>query len=655
MKISRIQIKNYRCLKDLDIDLNDYTALIGANGSGKSSVLYALHWFFRGNQLSAEDVYKPVSGAEPDTIDVTVTFKDLTSRDRDQLEKYGRGDTAVFRRSWTVSDSKSKIIGNAMQGPGFAELRSLTKQGEYRPAYMKLRQGIADLKDLGAAPSKLDIEEALIEWESEESHKSQLLAIDPEDATHLFGFSGQSVIENCFRMILIPAASTITEEVDGTKKGSAIDTLVGALATKASAGAREAWITKYSSAIDELSMTVRKSVEQAAGAQIGRINSRLSALIPDASVDFTPDVPDWVPNPYANILTEVTIDGSSAHISRQGHGVQRAVMIAMFQSIVPDAEYVSAYHEPLEGESDAEAQERLEKILDSLPVIMVCIEEPEIYQHPIRARTFARVLTELASESSAQVLLATHSPYFIMPEEFEGIRRFSIQGNASNIESTSLSRLASTLQKPEEQIRKTLEQKLPSAFSESFFSDAVVVVEGVTDKIVLESLAEIMGKTFDAEGIAIVDVSGKGSIATSKVLLESFSVPTYTIFDGDSNGAQRKYPQDTTKQSQMRSRQQSDTNALLAHLPSSSALIGNMPYQFGDGTIVARHYAIWSDDIEAELESWPSFMSELQSMGEAIRCKDVRVYREAIHAASLNDMPNTLSSVIETILEFKNL
>ena len=42
MKISRLIIKNYRNLKDVDIYLGETVVLIGENNSGKSNLLRAL-------------------------------------------------------------------------------------------------------------------------------------------------------------------------------------------------------------------------------------------------------------------------------------------------------------------------------------------------------------------------------------------------------------------------------------------------------------------------------------------------------------------------------------------------------------------------------------------------------------------------------------
>ena len=53
MKITHISIVNYRSIEQLDLPIANYAAFVGANGSGKSSVLYALDWFFNGGTLEA--------------------------------------------------------------------------------------------------------------------------------------------------------------------------------------------------------------------------------------------------------------------------------------------------------------------------------------------------------------------------------------------------------------------------------------------------------------------------------------------------------------------------------------------------------------------------------------------------------------------------
>src|SRR5688500_11695617 len=45
--IERIHVENYKCLRDVTVDLGDFTILIGPNDSGKSSFLEVIEGFGR--------------------------------------------------------------------------------------------------------------------------------------------------------------------------------------------------------------------------------------------------------------------------------------------------------------------------------------------------------------------------------------------------------------------------------------------------------------------------------------------------------------------------------------------------------------------------------------------------------------------------------
>lgn len=58
MKIESIRIQNFRAFKDETINFNDYTCFVGANGSGKSTILTALNVFFRQYKDTTTDLSK---------------------------------------------------------------------------------------------------------------------------------------------------------------------------------------------------------------------------------------------------------------------------------------------------------------------------------------------------------------------------------------------------------------------------------------------------------------------------------------------------------------------------------------------------------------------------------------------------------------------
>ena len=75
MRVARVRIRNFRCLEELDLDVDDITVLVGANGTGKSSVLHALGWFFEGGLLNLDDV----TGRQEELVtSVSVTFRDFS-------------------------------------------------------------------------------------------------------------------------------------------------------------------------------------------------------------------------------------------------------------------------------------------------------------------------------------------------------------------------------------------------------------------------------------------------------------------------------------------------------------------------------------------------------------------------------------------------
>ena len=46
MELKRIKIHNFRSIIDADIDVHDFTMLVGANNAGKSNTLNALRCFY---------------------------------------------------------------------------------------------------------------------------------------------------------------------------------------------------------------------------------------------------------------------------------------------------------------------------------------------------------------------------------------------------------------------------------------------------------------------------------------------------------------------------------------------------------------------------------------------------------------------------------
>jgi len=54
MKLRKVSIKNFKAIEESPLDLANFNVIVGKNGSGKSSVLQALHWMFQSGRTVQE-------------------------------------------------------------------------------------------------------------------------------------------------------------------------------------------------------------------------------------------------------------------------------------------------------------------------------------------------------------------------------------------------------------------------------------------------------------------------------------------------------------------------------------------------------------------------------------------------------------------------
>lgn len=75
MPVTHVRIENYKSIKRCDIDLNDITALIGPNGTGKTNILDAISYFY--NNLTEENISDDIYDANNkfcNQAKITLTF-----------------------------------------------------------------------------------------------------------------------------------------------------------------------------------------------------------------------------------------------------------------------------------------------------------------------------------------------------------------------------------------------------------------------------------------------------------------------------------------------------------------------------------------------------------------------------------------------------
>ena len=130
MRIRKVQISNLRAIADATVEFDDYTCLVGANGAGKSTVLFALNVLFReadaqGNPLAvlAEEDFHRRDTSRP--ASVTVWFEQLSAEAQEDFKDYYRNGFLVVTAAATFDEAKGKAeikqFGQRMAMAEFAE------------------------------------------------------------------------------------------------------------------------------------------------------------------------------------------------------------------------------------------------------------------------------------------------------------------------------------------------------------------------------------------------------------------------------------------------------------------------------------------------------------------------------------------------------
>ncbi len=543
MRISKVHIKNFRCILDREVKFEDLTTLVGPNGSGKSAVLRAIDLFYQTRSvITQEDFYNREMSQN---IEIAITFTDLSTEEQQLYSKYVCDGTLTVTK--VISEGSEKYHGSLKQNPDFVEVRSKSTKSDIIAAYRALLQD--KYKKLPQVKSADAAETEMQGWE--EAHYDDCIWI--RDNGQFFGFRqvGQAHLEKYTRFLFIPAVRDADQDALD-KSGSAMFQLMEVLVR--SVISQQEKFTQFKTRVqDEYSELI--SPEQIPQLEtLGDMLTRnLRNYVPSASIKLSWEAADAInlPIPKANVRLEE--DGFDAPVNKVGHGLQRAFIISVLQSLIG-----IQYKEQLVQTGVATSS------IEVLPDIILAIEEPELYQHPNRQRHLSRILYHLTKTGiagvakRAQVIYCTHSPLFVDLSRFDSMRRLTKVPNPS---SASLPKITSIAQSNMEAIARKLEdaqdERPTTQFTgeslqarmmaimtpwvnEGFFADVAVLIEGEDDRSAIIGTAMAMEIDLESKGIAVIPCGGKENIDRPFLVFSEIGIPSYVVFDGDGHKPENK-------------------------------------------------------------------------------------------------------------------
>ncbi|HEJ9721634.1 MULTISPECIES: ATP-dependent nuclease [Morganellaceae] len=526
MKIESVRIQNFRTFKDETIHFNDYSCFVGANGVGKSTVMNALNVFFRQYKDSKTDLSKlSIDDFHHKNINepilITVTFNELSDNAKKSLSDYVRQDKLIVTAKAVFDEgterAEVKQFGNRL---GMSEFKVWFESEKNKMTAAELKKIFSDLRKewptIASATSKSDMASALNEFEAANPDKCSLIPSEDQ----FYGVSkGANRLAPYLQWIFVSASKDVSEEAEESKVSALGQLLSRAIRAKVN--------------FTEKVTVLRNDIRQSYQTMLDEEQNLLSSI----SESLECKLKHWAnPSATAKVLWKndaeksIRIEEPIAHIqigekgfeselARFGHGMQRSYLLTLLQELAN-----------IEDEN--------------VPTLVMAIEEPELYQHPPQARYLSEVLQKLSNDNS-QIIVCSHSPYFIPSDDFDNVRMVREVGSPtfSTVTSLNYSDLSKELTAAgEKSIKESgmiakLYPTLRPEISEMFFSNKLILVEGIEDVAYLTSYIHLMGKLPDFRrlGYNIIPVGGKSEIIKPLAIAKLLKIEIFVVCDADTN------------------------------------------------------------------------------------------------------------------------
>jgi predicted ATP-dependent endonuclease of OLD family len=442
-------------------------------------------------------------------------------------------------------------------------------------------------------------------WES--SHTGQLVDAPEALQTNFFGFNSGGKMSGLFDFVLVTADLRASEEsTDG--KLSIIGRILERSVDRAAADEEIAKI------VEESRTKQQKVYEEKFKAQLEVMTAQLNEVVtsysPGRAVTVSPaEVELRAPR---TIFEVAVLDGvTETVVERQGHGFQRTLLISALQLLAQS------------GAASAEG------------VICLAIEEPELFQHPIQAQTFAKMLRSLAEDAGKriQVTYATHSPYFLEARHFDQVRRLTRSSGETPVVTVHFATVADVKAKLDgvlsaDTVDRQLDGIVANQLAVALFAHRAFLVEGTTESSVFYGIGDKVSLgSLEAAGVSIVPVGGKPSIPLAHAILTSIGIPVYALFDAD-GGFETRAKTNGKSKDKIDDERKSHAAANRAALKYFDRTEEDFP-----SATVADGVAIFDDHLEAFLSAnwieWITACSNVEAAAGISLAKNQLAYRTA--------------------------
>lgn len=309
-------------------------------------------------------------------------------------------------------------------------------------------------------------------------------------------------------IISIPA---IKEVESTTKRGGELGDLVDQISTEI----QDELDKELESRLEGFDLNQHESIKRVQR----QITDHLGAAFEDQSVKFE----------FPTLSTKYLFNNADIQIQEEklenlskenvGEGVKRTLIFSLVRTLAD----IREGRFQISDEDNDETSSR---------PLLILYEEAELFLHPSLQKTLLQTFDQL-TKTNSQILFSTHSPVLIQHKTLDTTN--IVRKQAGETEVTQFDSVLNE-ESEAEQSRLTDLQSVSSYI----FADKVVLVEGLSDQLVLKKISRKLQQEWDFEkrSIPILNADGKGHVCRFYRFLNKLGIDTFAVFDIDAANGQ---------------------------------------------------------------------------------------------------------------------
>lgn len=551
MKIQSVHIRNYRKLKNCHIDFGEKkTVLVGANNSGKTSAISAIVWFLKNTERFTLKEFTVTNWALINTIGEKWLEKD--SVDDALLSSHQWDNIVPSMDVWiNVENGEQYRVNHLIPSLSTWDGKKVGVRGQYVPKDVtKLYTAYKEAK------TKARSLEATEEWKEADSPE-----LYPKNLCDFLG-KGSNLREyfDVKYYIIDPALDPNDEDevqttpdnelgynpLDGLIK---VDTILASRDFSDPEGQTDSEIDTLSKQFQQYYKSSGQEDEELTCEGLKLLGGIVTAnKTYDEKLRKTFEVPvgelkninyPGFQNPEIKIRSKIQIEESIKHDS----AVQFAIQ-GMEELVLPEKynglgyrNLISIYLKLIDFRE--KWLKELSEGKNIEPIHLVFVEEPEAHLHAQAQQVFVKKAFEalcnnkLIEENpwlSTQLVLSTHSNHVVNELDLNCMRYFKrVIDVGEKIPVSKVVNLSSTFGTDDE-TKQFVTRYIRLTHCDIFFSDAVVLVEGPAEKILVPSF--LVKAELDSYYISVIEVNGRHAHSFRK-LIEKIGIAALIVTDID--------------------------------------------------------------------------------------------------------------------------